>query len=133
MTDNATDNTKTLKTALIGNATFSTLSAAIFLLFTQDVAALIGLKSMPELVIAVGVGLLGFMAYIVLTISKLPDAVPMTKSIILGDWGWVLASVIVLAVFANAIPGPGLFAIAFVAAIVAGFALWQTRGLKKLA
>lgn len=128
-----TDNTKTLKRALTGNAIFSTVSAAIFLLFTQDVAALIGLKSMPELVIAVAVGLLGFMTFIVLTITKLPDAEAMTKSIILGDWGWVLASVVILAFFPNAIPGPGLFAIAFVAAIVAGFALWQTRGLKKLA
>ncbi|MGB1088607.1 MAG: hypothetical protein ACPG06_09565, partial [Alphaproteobacteria bacterium] len=72
------------------------------------------------------------MAYIVLTLTKLPDAEAMTKSIILGDWGWVLASIVAVIFFANAIPGPGLFAILFVAAIVASFALWQTQGLRKM-
>ena len=59
----------TLRTALLSNAFFSTLSGLTFIIFSPSVAQLIGID-VPVIYQIIGVGLLGFAAFVAWTCPR---------------------------------------------------------------
>lgn len=118
-----------LQKALVTNATFSTTSALIMLIFSTALTNLFGLaERLPFLV--VGAGLLFFAGTILFEVKRLR-----TKAvywIIIQDILWVLGSVAVLLLQPFGISMIGNILIAIVAFIVLVFAIWQYWSVLKL-
>ncbi len=112
-----------LRTAMIGNAVFSSLSAMGFLFLKDTIAA--G-TNIPAMVLElIGLGLFGFAALLLYGILGARQKTVGTLAIWL-DWAWVIGSAL-----ASLLPltSNGRIGIAVIAVLVAGFALWQQRGI----
>ena len=116
-----------LKNTLLANAIFSLVSGSLMLCFPKWIGGQLGLIQ-HQLIIFLGMGLLGFSLFVFQTaFRKRTNEVP---GIILGDWGWVLGSALVLLLFWNQIPTSGKWMMDIIAIIVASFAILQRRFLK---
>jgi cytochrome c oxidase assembly factor CtaG len=118
-----------LQKALVTNATFSTTSALIMLIFSTAITNLFGLEErLPFLV--VGIGLLFFAGTILFEVKR-----QRTKAvywIIIQDILWVLGSVALLLLQPFGISMMGNVLIAAVAFIVLIFAIWQYWSVQKM-
>jgi hypothetical protein len=115
----------TLQTAMLGNATFSSLSAIGFLVFQRGIASN---SNIPEVVLAtIALSLIGFAAILVYGVFGTQQKAIGRLTIGL-DWAWVVGSAIALFLPMTNIARIG---IAIIGALVAGFALWQQHGLNK--
>lgn len=120
-----TQQMNTLQTAMLGNAAFSSSSAILFLLFGQVIASN---SNIPELVIKLlALSLIGFAAILLYGVFGAQQKTVGRLAIGL-DWAWVLGSAIALFL---PVTNTGRIGIAIIAALVAGFALWQQHGLNK--
>jgi len=125
------DPAKPLRTALLANAGFSSLSGLVFVLWSVNVAGLIGLGSGWPVVFA-GLGLFLYAAGLVI-IARKPQISPIeTIGIIVADLSWVVVSALAIVFFGELIPAIGEWLIAGIALIVLDFALWQAWSLKRL-
>ncbi|KAA3648216.1 MAG: hypothetical protein DWQ07_04260 [Chloroflexi bacterium] len=121
-----------LGTALYGNIIFSALSAALMLLASNQVAEFTGIPSSMTFVI-VGVGLLGWVAYLLSVRRTHPDyQASAVWSVIGGDLVWVAASAILLLFDLVPLTVAGKWAIAIVADMVLLFAIWQYFSLRRM-
>jgi len=122
---------KTLKTTLLSNAVFSTLSGLTFMVDSQFVANLVGIGA-PILYQILGVGLLGFAGYVIWTASRKPINTYDALQISIGDFLWVLATFVVIALAFGSLNSGGIVAMLVVAGIVLAFALLQLKGLRQV-
>jgi hypothetical protein len=112
-----------LRNAMIGNAVFSSGSAVAFLVFRQGIAVNTSIPTLALEVIAVG--LLGFAA--LLLYGAFNARIQMIgRWAVLLDWAWVAGSLPALLLPLTEL---GRIGIVTVAVLVAGFAVWQQRGL----
>ena len=118
-----------LKNALLANAIFSTFSGLIFLMAASFVADLIGAGE-PWLYQGLGAGLLGFAALVGWTATRPSIDTTLARMISFGDFGWVLGTIVVIAIFFTQLNGSGIVAMLVVAAIVLMFGLSQLRGIQ---
>ncbi len=118
-----------LRVALRANAAFSSISGVIFLLLSTQIAAYLG-DVQPLDVLSTGISLVGFALLLLVLASRRPPARPLVLGVIALDAGWVLLTLVfcLLGIFAP----QGAVAALVVAAIVAGFAVLQWRGLQRL-
>ncbi len=128
-----------LRTALRANAVFSGLSAISFLLAAPFLSQVLfssqGSEALPlsaELTLrSVGVGLAMFSAYCLWASLSPENAQRETPAIVVADFGWVIASAILLAFAHGAFTLIGLLGVTGIAAIVGSLALWQWVGLRR--
>ena len=117
--------------ALRSNAVFSGLSALLMLVTAEWLAAQLSLRSaVPVYVTA---------ALLILFALQLANIVRTReikrweiKAIISGDLAWVVASIVLVALFHQSITAAGLMLIDIVAIAVLFFAIQQIRGLRAL-
>lgn len=118
-----------LQKALVTNATFSTTSALIMLIFSTAITNLFGLEErLPFLVI--GAGLLFFAGTILFEVKR--QRTRAVYWIIIQDVLWVLGSVVLLLLQPFGISMMGNILIATVALIVLIFAILQYWSVQKL-
>ena len=121
-----------LGTALYGNAMFSALSGILMLVASKQTAELTGITP-PLVFIIVGVGLLGWVAYILSVRRSHPDyQATAVWSIIGGDLVWVAASAAVILLNLVPLTVSGKWAIALIADMVLLFAIWQYFGWRRI-
>jgi len=117
-----------LRWSLRGNALFSTLSGIAFTAFGSAMARTIGL-AVPMILPAIGLGLLGFAAYLLFVASRDEISLSRTWSIIAGDLAWVVGTIPVVA--AGLLNQTGVIAAIAIAEVVLGFAALQYLGLRR--
>ena len=122
---------KTLKMALLANAVFSTLSGLTFIVAGQVVANLVGI-GLPIVYQLIGVGLLGFAAYVAWTATRHSINTYAALQISLADFVWVLGTVVVIMVMFQSLNSSGIVALLSVASIVLVFALLQLKGIAQV-
>ena len=120
-----------LRNTLLANAIFSTLCAIDFLIFAQPISTFLGWSNGWVLPL-IGIGLLGFALYVV-SVARAPQIdTSAVKSIIVADITWVILSILVIATPIVPLTLGGKWGVAIVADIVAGFALLQFLGLRRI-
>ena len=120
---------KLLKNALLANAIFSTISGLTFMLASGAVADLVGLGE-PWLNQGLGAGLLGFAVLVGWTATRPSIDTALARMISFGDFGWVLGTMVVIALFFGQLNAMGILAMLVIAAIVLVFGLSQLRGIQ---
>ena len=116
-----------LRAALLGNAAFSTLSAAAMLLASDSLAAATGIPAAA--LFSTGIALLIFAADLVLVARGKEAHRLFVWAFIGADGLWVAGSIAALAL-ATVLTPIGQGAVAAVAAVVAVFGWLQYRGLR---
>ena len=120
-----------LKHVLTANGAFSLVSGMALILIPGVIAEWMGVL-VPRNLQFVGIGLVLFAGTVLHTAFKSPESKAKVRAIIVQDWAWVLGSIIVLAFQAWGLTNLGYWLIAGVAFIVADFAYFQMRLLKRL-
>ncbi len=117
-----------LKKAIQANAIFSAVSGLLIVLAEPLVLGWLGLEDVG--IWPVGAMLIGFSGYLfwMSRNSRVPGA--LVQGVIFGDWAWVAGTALLVFLKASLFSGFGLFLLLDVAAIVAVFAILQTRGLR---
>lgn len=122
---------QTLRRAFTGNAIFSLLSAAIFVLGGGAIASLAGLPS-PLPLQLVGAGLLPFGVYL-LWLARRDELTRRDGRIVaLLDAEWVLGTAILLLGWPELMNATGHVVAVGIAAVVGGFAIWQWAGAQRI-
>ena len=119
-----------IKTALLGNAIFSTISGLLLLFFSNSINTWMGI-SLSWILPLIGLGLLGFAASLFLLSRKQTITRNAVIAVIIQDALWVLGSIIIVALGAFNLSEIGYEMIIVVAIIVAGFGGWQWLVLPK--
>ena len=122
---------KTLKNVLLLNALSSGSTAVGLIAFAAPIAILFGLEK-PTPVLEVGIFLLLFAIFVFKESRRAAQNSKMVRLIIGIDLGWVVASILILALQLFSLTPIGYFAIGAVALWVAGMAYLQLGGLKRL-
>jgi hypothetical protein len=121
----------TLRTALLSNALFSTLSGLTCIVFSSSVAALIGLGA-PIIYQIIGVGLVGFACFVAWTGTRQPINAFLAALISMADFLWVLGTLLLLVLAAGALNPAGIASLIAIAAIVLFFGIRQLQGIGEL-
>lgn len=121
-------NAQKVRNTLKANSRFSILSGLTMSLLSGTVAEWLGIEP-TWIIIAVGVGLLGFAASVYYTATRDPLPEGQVKFIIVQDWLWVAGSAIILLLNPFGFSSSGLWITGIVALIVAIFAIGQQRWL----
>lgn len=128
-----------LRKALTANATFSAVSAIAFIfgagvlapLMFADTVPLLGLMPSEHL-FSTGLGLAPFAALVGFAAYRVPQNEGLVKLIIAMDIGWVVGSVLLLALAGGVFTTLGAAIIVDIALIVGLFAGLQAFGLRRL-
>lgn len=123
---------KMLRTAFLGNAVFSVISAFVFTVFAPLVADFLGLDLSPLVVMAAGVGLLGFGCWVGFQAWRPVISPSDAWGIVFGDLGWVAATVLLWAFFPDLFSDQGWIVADLVALAVLTFAILQTIGIRRM-
>ncbi len=122
-------NTRPLRSALIGNALFSSLSALVMITRPDWVGAWLGISA-PLILPLLGVGLLLFAADLLHQATRPRMASWRALYASSADFLWVLASLIL--VMTNLFSPEGKILVLTVAAAVLGMGIWQLWGIHRL-
>jgi len=124
-----TDRDRLLRWSLRGNAAFSALCGAAFLLAARPLAETAGVPD-PRLLTALGANLLGFAALLVFVAARreIPLAAP--PVVVWLDLAWVAGTVPL--VLADVLTGAGRVAAVAVADVVLVFAALQYLGIRRV-
>lgn len=117
-----------LQLALLANAFFSASTGIALLIAPNILAAQLGIAN-PHILQIIGGGLLLFVVSLVYTVKQVPISTQQVKVIIWQDALWVLGSIIILIFQLFSLTSIGYAAVAIIALIVAGLAIWQYRSL----
>lgn len=128
----STDNSYLLRKALLGNSAFSFISGILALLFSNAIAAYLGLAP-AWIILALGAGLVLYGIEIFLAARTEPTNTGIARFAVYADLAWVLGSAALI--FADLVPltTAGKWTIAIVADIVLVFAIFQYVGLRRAA
>jgi len=125
------NHSQTLRRAFTGNAVFSLVSAATFVLGGGVIAGLIGLSS-PLPLQLVGAGLVPFGAYL-LWLARRDELTRRDGRIVsLLDAEWVLGTAILLIGWPELMNATGHVVAVAIAAVVGSFAIWQWAGAQRI-
>lgn len=116
------------RAALLANAAFSGVSGVALAVVARPIASLLGVDAAWVLV-AIGVGLVGFAAQLVATARATPIDPDRVKLVIGADLAWVVASAALVAWGPLAPAGEAL--VVAVAAVVLGFAVLQASAIRR--
>ncbi|MEZ4217189.1 MAG: hypothetical protein R3E88_11975 [Myxococcota bacterium] len=125
------DRFRTLRTALRANAAFSGGSGLALLAGDGFFAALLGAFQHVGEVQLVGAGLVAFAAVLVALARRAAIPAAAARAVVVADAVWVVGSAVAL--LAAPLPTLGAAAVALVALVVAGLAVWQAAGLRRAA
>ena len=120
-----------LKGVLIANGAFSLISGLVLITVAHSIAKLMGIAN-DQVLVYVGIGLVVFAGTVLYAAFKNPLSKKQVWSIIIQDWAWVLASILVIVLQAWQLTSTGYWMIAVVALIVGDFAFFQMRWLRRL-
>jgi hypothetical protein len=120
-----------LRRAFVGNAIFSLLSGAIFLLAGDAIASAVGLPSGLALRI-VGAGLLPFGAYLLWLSRREKLSGKDGRIVSLLDLHWCLGTAILLLGWPELMNATGHGVAIAIATVVAAFAAWQWAGANRI-
>ena len=124
-------NEKPLKSALLLNAIFSTLSGLTFIIFSQAITNLIGIGT-PIIYQIIGIGLLGFASDLVWTATRTPINTFHALLISIADLLWVLGTGLLILLTFNSLNGIGILAMLIVATIVLLLGLRQFKSISQV-
>lgn len=119
-----------LHRALRGNAVFSSVSGLSLAAGTAVLTPWLGLPS-PWIPAVIGVGLIGFAAYVWRTAVPDRPSPAAVRFIVASDAAWVLGTVLLLALAPTWLSEPGRWAAIAVADLVLVFAVLQALGLRR--
>lgn len=126
MTAYAQQNTR-LKIALRSNGVFSVASGLGLAALHNSIASLTGIP-FPVEIMAIGISLILF-GSVLFAITRNAEQKPSPSivwAIILGDFSWVVCSILGLALWGSTISDTGIWAVTAVAIVVCGFSTGQT-------
>ncbi len=121
-----------LRRTLIANIIFCVLSTALLLLAAAPVATFLGVPEASGLLALLGVGILGFAAFVYWVQSRPALDTRFVWVIFVMDVLWVVASLVILVADAFALSTEGRWAVLIVADIVAVFAALEYIGLRRM-
>ncbi len=128
MTTTASD--RLLRTALLANAEFSLISGLVLAVFSGRIADWIGA---PRLVVLlIGIGLVPWGAYLFIASRREVIRRSDAWSAIVGDDAWVTGTLVLVLGFPTALTSAGNAVAVAVAIVVAGFAVVQFIGLRRM-
>ncbi len=130
MRTNCTPCERILRNVLLANATFSALSGAVFVGYAAAFGRLIGLSD-PLILTGVGLALMLFAGSVYWASRRPGEKRGWIWGIVAADFGWVVATIVLLIAAPTVLNSLGHLISAAVAAIVLGFALVQSVGLLK--
>jgi hypothetical protein len=122
---------QTLRRAFTGNAIFSLVSAATFVLGGGVIAGLIGLSS-PLPLQLVGAGLVVFGVFLLWLVRREELTRRDGRIVSLLDAEWVLGTAVLLVGWPELMNATGHAAAIAIAAVVGGFAIWQWAGAQRI-
>lgn len=118
-----------LKATLFVNAGSSGVTGLALAVGAVPVADWLGIPTWVAVV--VGIGLLVFAVDVAVTArNPRPGAV---RQVIIADVAWVIGALIVIFGFPGSMTTEGLWALGLISLVVAGFAVLQTVGLRRVA
>ncbi len=123
--------TTPLRTALLSNALFSTLSGLTFIIFSSSAAALVGVGA-PIIYQIIGIGLMGFAGFVAWTGTRQPINAFLAALISLADFTWVAGTLLFLVLAFPALHPAGMASLIAIAAIVLFFGIRQLQGIGKM-
>ena len=123
------DRQRWLRNSLLGNAVFSVLSGLTFTLAADSIAQFIGIEP-AYLVLSVGLGLLGFAAFVGFVATRPEIDLRLAVSIVIGDLSWVAGTVPL--VMLDVLSSNGVVAAIVIADIVLLFAGLQYFGVRRI-
>ena len=125
------NNDKQLLRALRLNAAFSSVSAMTLLLAAPWIVVQLGLSTrLPVYVVGGGLILFALQLWNIVRTRRIRTWE--IRGIIGGDVAWVVASVVLVALFYSRLTLPGLLLVDLIALAVLYFAIQQLRGLRRL-
>lgn len=128
----STNNSSLLRNALYGNSIFCTTSGLAFALFSDPIAAFLGLSA-SWVILVLGIGLMLYGIEVFMFARKESISEGFAKFVIGADLAWVLGSAALIFTNLVAFTTPGKWGIAIVADIVLVFAIMQYVGLRRMA
>ena len=120
-----------LRGALMANAALSLASGLTLVVASETVAGLLGPAIPANLVLGLGVLFLIFGADVAIVARREEPKLAQAGFITALDGLWVVASLVVLAVFAGQLSTLGFWLVAIQALIVADFAILQFLGIRQ--
>jgi len=132
MTVNTQDKEKLLRLALTGNFLFSAACGIALVAAPGVISRFLGAAAPHWLMLALGAGLLFFAAALLRQVLRRPLSRGEARLTVLMDAGWVAASILLLVLAPHWFSGGGQWLVALVAVAVAGLALAQWLGLRRL-
>ncbi len=120
-----------LRTALLSNALFSTLSGLTFIIFSSSVAELLGIGA-PIIYQVIGVGLVAFACVVAWVGTQKPINAFLAALISLADFLWVGGTLLLLGLAAGVLHPAGIASLIAIAAIVLFFGIRQLQGVGEL-
>lgn len=129
-----------LRRILYGNVAFSSSSAALFILASQQVAEFIGIANVMvfnlingvTFIFVLGIGLAIFAADILYAVTRPTLNIKKASSIVVADFIWVVLSWILLATGAVPFSDAGNWAVLIVADIVLIFGIAEIVGIRRI-
>lgn len=121
----------TLRTALLSNALFSTLSGLAFIIFSRSIAELIGID-IPVIYQIIGVGLLGFASFVAWTGTRERIDTFLSALISIADFAWVAGTLVLILLTFGALQPAGILTRLAIAGVVLFFGLRQLQGISSL-
>jgi hypothetical protein len=129
MTESARDGQGLLRYALVGNASFSTITGVFIVIAHDWTAHLLGLSGTTNL-IGVGIGLLIFAATLLINASRPELRLTEAWAVVVMDLAWVAGSYVILLV--ASFTAEGKWVIAMVADLVFVFGVLQWMGIHRI-
>lgn len=120
-----------LKRALLANASFSILCSIGIFTFTSELSAIFA-GIAPLYLQALGGGLFIFAVNVIWIARKSPIVLKEAKLVTIADWGWVAGSAILIAMTSDALSLLAIDIIIGIAVVVALFAIFQAKGMKRI-
>jgi len=124
-------NEKKLRQAIAANALFSIISASLLLILTETIADFMQVVY-TDVLLVVGVGLILFVLFLIYNWRSKPLKISYIWAIIIQDWLWVIASIVLLITRPFGLSWQGHLLIAEVAVVVAALAIVQQIALQAL-
>jgi hypothetical protein len=129
MPESSRDRQGLLRYALVGNASFSTITGLFIIIAHDWIARLLGVSGSAGLV-GLGVGLLIFAATLLINARRPELKLAEAWAVVLMDLAWVAGSCVILSVAPLSVEGK--WAIAMVADLVLVFAVLQWIGIHRI-
>lgn len=121
-----------LRRALRGNSIFSIVSGLLITFGAAPIASLMGIADASLILTIMGVGILGFAAFLWTMTAKPALNRKLAIAVFIMDAAWVIASLMILVMNAFSLSTEGRWTILIVADIVAVFAVLEFVGLRRL-